>query len=57
MGIYNSIAIGGKKISNNQIDKLTRLCVDIIFLFDKDVKKEELNEIKDDIYNIQAFQV
>ena len=45
MGIYNSIAIGGKKISNNQIDKLTRLCVDIIFLFDKDVKKEELNEI------------
>lgn len=45
MGIYNSIAIGGKKISNNQIEKLTRLCVDIVFLFDKDVEKKELDEI------------
>lgn len=45
MGIFNSVAIGGKKISSIQIEKLTRLCVDIVFLFDKDVEKEELDQI------------
>lgn len=45
MGYCNSIATGGKKVSNTQIEKLTRLCVDLIFLFDKDVKKEEIQDL------------
>lgn len=44
-GYYCAVATGGKKISKNQIDKLTRLCVPLIFVFDKDVKREELEEI------------
>lgn len=44
-GYFESVATGGKKISKCQIDKLTRLCVPIIFVFDKDVTKEELDEI------------
>lgn len=47
MGYYNAVGIGGKKISKCQIDKLTRLCVDIVFLFDKDVTQEELKSIAD----------
>jgi DNA primase len=47
MGHYNAVGIGGKKISKCQIDKLTRLCVDIVFLFDKDVTQEELQSIAD----------
>ena len=42
MGVYNCVATGGKKVSAHQIEMLTRLCVDIVFLFDQDVKKEEL---------------
>lgn len=42
-GIRNSVATGGKKVSRSQIEKITRLCVDVIFVFDKDVT---LNEIK-----------
>lgn len=45
MGYESSISIGGKKISSSQIDKLTRLGVDLIFAFDKDVEKKELEEI------------
>lgn len=44
-GYYESVSTGGKKISQSQISKLTRLCVPIIFVFDKDVKKEELEYI------------
>ena len=44
-GYSNSVATSGKKISNTQIEKLTRLCVDLVFLFDKDVGREELDEI------------
>lgn len=44
-GYYESVSTGGKKISNSQISKLTRLCVPIIFVFDKDVGKEELESI------------
>lgn len=47
MGYYNAVGIGGKKLSKSQIDKLTRLCVDIVFLFDKDVTQEELKSIAD----------
>lgn len=45
MGIYNCVATGGKKLSQTQIDMLSRLCVDIIFCFDKDVEQKELEEI------------
>lgn len=44
-GYQESVSTGGKKISKSQIDKLTRLCVPIIFVFDKDVDYEELKEI------------
>ena len=42
MGISNCVATGGKRVSRVQIEKLTRLCCDVIFLFDKDVVQEEL---------------
>ena len=45
MGICNVVATGGKKVSQTQIDMLSRLCVDIIFCFDKDVEQKELEEI------------
>ncbi len=44
-GYFESVATGGAKISKSQIDKLTRLCVPIIFVFDKDIAKEELDDI------------
>lgn len=47
MDIYNSIGIGGKKISSHQIEKLTRLGVDLIFAYDKDVTKKEIEDIAD----------
>jgi DNA primase len=47
MGYYNSVGIGGKKISSQQIEKLTRLGVDLIFCFDKDVTKKEIENIAD----------
>lgn len=47
MGIYNCVATGGKKVSQTQIDMLSRLCVDIIFCFDKDVEQNELEELSD----------
>ena len=57
MGVYNAVATCGKKVSNSQIEKLTRLCVDICFLFDKDVQRDELAELADrfiDCINIYA---
>lgn len=44
-GYFEAVATGGSKISKSQIDKLTRLCVPIIFVFDKDITKEELDDI------------
>ena len=44
-GYFESVATGGSKISKSQIGKLTRLCVPIIFVFDKDITKEELDDI------------
>lgn len=44
-GYYNCVATSGKKVSKQQIIKLERLCVPIVFLFDKDVKQEELDEL------------
>lgn len=45
LGIYNCVSIGGKKISQYQIEMLTRLCSDIIICFDQDVKYEEIEDI------------
>lgn len=42
MGVHNCVATGGKKVSRNQIEILTRLCADIVFVFDKDVQLNEL---------------
>ena len=44
-GYFEAVATGGSTISKSQIDKLTRLCVPIIFVFDKDITKEELDDI------------
>lgn len=44
-GYKNGIGIGGKKISKIQVEKLTRLAVDLIFAFDHDVQKEEIENI------------
>ena len=44
-GYKNSCACGGKKISSYQIDLLVRLGIKIIFVFDKDVIKLEIEEI------------
>lgn len=45
MGFYNSVATGGTKISKQQVEKLTRLGVDLIFAFDKDVTKKDIEDI------------
>ncbi len=47
MGIYNAVATGGKRVSQAQIDMLSRLCVDIIFCFDADVEQSEIEELAD----------
>lgn len=46
-GINNVVATGGSKVTQAQINKLSRLCVDICFLFDKDIKLEKLKELAD----------
>lgn len=51
MGFCNGVGIGGKKITKCQINKLTRLGVPIVFVFDKDVKRDELEEIADRFIN------
>lgn len=56
MGFYNSVATGGKKVSQAQIDKLSRLCVPLIFCFDKDVEQSEIKELSDRfIENIDIY--
>lgn len=47
MGYHNTVGIGGKKVSSQQIEKLTRLGVDLVFAFDKDVTKKEIEDIAD----------
>lgn len=46
MGYYG-VATGGSKISKYQISMLTRLGVQIIFAYDKDIDEKTLNEIAD----------
>ena len=45
-GYKNSGAVGGKKISRQQIELLIRLGVDLVFCFDKDVQDSELKELR-----------
>lgn len=42
LGRKNSVATFGKTISQAQADKISRLCADVCFLFDKDVSIDEL---------------
>ncbi len=44
-GFKNSVATGGKEISKVQIDMIVRLGTEIVLCFDKDVKKDEYEEI------------
>lgn len=44
-GFNNAVATGGKDLSVSQIELLTRLGVDIIFCFDQDVTKSELEDL------------
>lgn len=44
MGYYG-VATGGSKISKHQINMLTRLGVQIIFAYDKDISEDELKNI------------
>lgn len=46
-GYKNSGGTGGKELSQHQIDMLVRLGVDIVFCFDKDVTKKELEKLAD----------
>lgn len=49
VGIYNSVAIAGKKLSDHQAELLLRLNVKIILSLDSDVADEEYRIMKDKI--------
>ena len=44
-GYFEVVSTGGSKVTKCQINKLTRLCVPIIFVFDKDITKEKLDNL------------
>jgi DNA primase len=44
-GYRNSIAFMGKKVGQQQINKLSRIDCDIVLCMDKDVKKEEVEKL------------
>ena len=46
-GDTNCVSTGGKTISNQQIEILSRMCADVILCLDKDVKSDELKSIAD----------
>lgn len=45
MDICYSVATGGTKVSPQQIEKLSRLGVDLIFAFDKDFTKQDIEKL------------
>jgi DNA primase len=51
MGHFNCVGTGGTKISRQQIEKLSRLGVDLIIAFDQDVTKKEIENIADRFTN------
>lgn len=54
MGYYNCVSTGGKKISRIQKYKLMSLGVDLLFCFDKDVLKAEIEMIANDFQGINV---
>lgn len=46
-GDKNSVSTGGKTITRQQIEMLSRMCVDVILCLDKDVGLDELKNIGD----------
>lgn len=44
-GDKNCVSTGGKTITNQQIEMLSRMCVDVVLCLDKDVKLDELKNI------------
>jgi DNA primase len=47
MDYQYAVGIGGTKVTEQQIEKLTRLGVDLIFAFDRGIEKKELENIAD----------
>ena len=57
-GYTNTVATCGKKITQNQVNKLSRICGNIVFVYDKDVQMEELRSISEKFVNcINIFAV
>lgn len=46
-GVYNSIATSGTKVSQEQIDKISRLGVPVYICFDKDFTKDKVEKLAD----------
>lgn len=44
-GDKNCVSTGGKTITNQQIEMLSRMCVDVVLCLDKDVELDELKNI------------
>lgn len=58
MGYCNVVATGGKELSMHQIEMLTRLGVDIVFAFDADVTKQEIEELSNKfVDNIPIYYI
>jgi DNA primase len=57
MGFYNAVSTGGKKISRIQKNKLMSLGVDLIFCFDKDVIKEEIEAMAEYFKGINIYMM
>ena len=45
MGVDNIVATSGSKITSTQIEMLSRLCVEVVFCFDKDIILSKLESI------------
>lgn len=45
MGVDNIVATSGSKITSTQIEMLSRLCVEVVFCFDKDISLSKLESI------------
>lgn len=51
MEYKNCVSIGGSKVTESQIEKLTRLGTDLIFAFDKDISQSFIESIADRFVN------
>lgn len=45
MGVDNIVATSGSKITSTQVEMLSRLCVEVVFCFDKDITLSKLETI------------